>query len=507
MKRIRRLILPTLTMAAMAAPAARPVARWDVIPDQRIDGVFQAGVCAFHEEGVQVQFSLNGKAVGVARKPTFNTRTEVWEFVFPVDTSKLPDGPLTLGAKAAVPDHPEEAYDLPELRLYANGKGSLTVREVVWADSENGDDANPGTEASPLKTLGAAVRKTPVGGTVRLKAGLYSCQGLGGGNRPYWTTIEAAPGVPRDAVEIGPGRPSTDRLRFRGVTFFCDATDGYTPILSGDNGKTRVWLDDCKTWNKKGRWAANANVFGNRYIPYITGGITTEMTNGPDGRIIRGHLVQKIASDVWTGSEKLVVNCRCEDVDPGSTGAHPDFHQSHAKAPGWVENVILYNVSGFDCKCQGLFGTRLRNSAFVNVLFERTPGNYFLSQYSGPMENVLFAHITLVGQNWLWRDGYTPKDVRVINCIFPSMGGKSEEYGGELRVHHCAFPSEKGAYGDDRAIAAPQYADPAAHDYHPDPASAVCTVGMPLQCVPTDLLGKPFGDGPRAVGALAPVPR
>jgi hypothetical protein len=40
--------------------AARPVARWDVVPDQRVSGVFRAGVCAFHEDGVRVAFSLNG---------------------------------------------------------------------------------------------------------------------------------------------------------------------------------------------------------------------------------------------------------------------------------------------------------------------------------------------------------------------------------------------------------------------------------------------------------------
>ena len=507
MKRILPSLLAGLFVLPAAVHAARPVARWDVIPDQRIDGVFRAGVCAFHEEGVQVAFSLNGKAVGVAREPTLNPRTKVWEFVFPVDTAKLPDGPIVLGARAAVPGHDDEAYDLPDLPLYANGKGTLSVPDIVWADAVNGDDANPGTEAQPMRTLAAAVRKTPSGGTVRLKAGVYIPQGLGGGNRPYWTTIEAAPGVPRDDVEIGPGRPSTNRLRFRGITLFCEAEKGYFPILSGDNGHTCVWLDDCKAWNKKGRWAANANTFGNRYIAYVTGGVTTEMMNGPGATLIRDHLVQKIGSDVWTGSSKLVVNCRCEGVDEGNTGAHPDFHQSHAPEPNWVEDVILYNVSGFDCKCQGLFGARLRNSAFVNILFERTPNNYFLSQYSGPMENVLFAHITLVGQNWLWRNGYTPKDVRMLNCILPSMGGKPEEYGEGLRVHHCAFPKEKGAYGTDRTIADPQYADSAARDYHPASGSAVSTAGIQLQCVPTDLLGNPFGDGPRAAGALAPAAR
>ena len=40
----------------------------------------------------------------------------------------------------------------------------------------------------------------------------------------------------------------------------------------------------------------------------------------------------------------------------------------------------------------------------------------FLTQYSGPMENVLFAHVTLVNQTWAWRSSYAPVDVRVYNC-------------------------------------------------------------------------------------------
>ena len=93
-------LLSVLILAAAPAFAARPVARWDVVPDQRVSGTFLAGVCAFHEDGVRVAFSVNGKFVHVANAPTPNPRTRVWEYVFPLDTSKLPDGPVTLGARA-----------------------------------------------------------------------------------------------------------------------------------------------------------------------------------------------------------------------------------------------------------------------------------------------------------------------------------------------------------------------------------------------------------------------
>ena len=487
-----------IALAAAAASAARPVARWDVIPDQRVAGVFRAGVCAFHEDGVVVEFSIDGKAAHVADAPTLNPRTGVWEYVFPVDTSKLSDGPVVLGARARTAGAKPEEYVLPDLPLFANNGGSLTVKETLWVDAAAGDDAADGSEKTPFKTLAAAMRRIPVGGTVLLKAGEYSLSGFkGGSNRPYWTTIAAAPGVARDDIQIGPGRPSTQRLRFRGVSFYCDSEKGYSPILSGENGKHSVWLDDCKCYNRKGRWAANSVTFGNRYVAYVTGGLTTEMCNGPSATLIRDHEVRKITSDVWTGSDKLVVNCTASDVNGGSTGAHPDFHQSHAVDPHWVHDVILYNVTGYKCMCQGLFGVRLRDSAFVNVVFERTKESYFYTQYSGPMENVLFAHVTLLNQTWAWRKSFSPTDVRVINCCMREMAEWSEaglDGSGNkgLLVSNCFYYNPKGVFGLNALSGDPLFANAEASDYSFAPNSPALRNFRPLKCVPVDFRGKPF---------------
>ena len=503
----RTLLLPLLALAAAPALAARPVARWDVVPDQRVSGVFRAGVCAFHEDGVSVEFSLGGQLVCVADAPTPNPRTGVWEYVFPIDTASLPDGPIVLGARAVSLGATQEEYVLPDLPLFANGGGSLSVADTLWVDSASGDDAAEGTEAAPLATLAAAVRRIPAGGTVLLKAGEYSAGGLGGGsNRDYWTTVAAAPGVARDDVQIAKGRPGTQRLRFRGVSLYCDAESSYTAILDGENGSHSVWLDDCKTYNRRGRWAANANVFGNRYVGYVTGGLTTELNNGPDARLVRGHEVRTIASDVWTGTDKLVVNCTASDVDGGSTGAHPDFHQSHAEEPNWVHDVILYNVTGYNCKCQGLFGLRLRDSAFVNVVFERTAESDFLTQYSGPMENVLFAHVTLVNQNWLWRDGYSPVDVRVLDCCMPRMAGHDGTGTNGLLASNNFFYGANGVFGLDALSGDPLFADAANADYALRADSPALANFRPLACVPADFRGVPWpvaASGLRTLGGAS----
>ena len=505
---IFKVVVFVTAFAATAAFAARPIARWDVIPDQRVSGIFRAGVCAFHEDGVSVEFRVNGEIAYIAEKPTLNPRTGVWEYVFPVNTALLPDGPVTLGARAFTLAASPEEYTLPDLPLFANHGGSLTVSDTLWVDSVNGDDTAAGTESAPLLTLKAAVKRIPVGGTVYLRAGEYSAGGLGGGsNRPYWTTIAAAPGVARDDVQIAKGRPGTQRLRFKGVSLYCDADSSYTAILDGENGNHIVWLDDCKCYNKKGRWAANAVVFGNNYIGYVTGGLTTELTNGPGGTLLRDHEVRKIASDVWTGSDRLVVNCTSSDVDGGDTGAHPDFHQSYAVDPNWVHDVILYNVTGYNCKCQGLFGVRLRDSAFVNVVFERTVVSDFLTQYSDVMENVLFAHITLINQTWLWRDSYTPTDVRVYNSLMGRMSsGATVGLDGSgtngLLVSNCFFYRANGSFGLNAISGDPHFADTNASDYALLADSPALANFRPFQCIPTDFRGVPWSDEPSGLRTL-----
>ena len=97
---MKNLAFGVLFLFAASAFAARPIARWDVIPSQRVSGTFKAGVVAFHEKGVKVQFSVNGKQAFTADHPTLNPRTKVWEYVFAFDASKFDDGLVKLGAKA-----------------------------------------------------------------------------------------------------------------------------------------------------------------------------------------------------------------------------------------------------------------------------------------------------------------------------------------------------------------------------------------------------------------------
>lgn len=496
-----------VAVAAQTALAARPVARWDVVPDQRLGETFNVGVCAFHIEGVKVEFRVGGTLVHTALNPTLNPRTGVWEFWLPLDPSGYPDGPLTVDARAIPLAAGHASYDLPSLVLYANSGSSLTVSTVKWADASSGDDSNPGTEAQPYKTLAKAVQNTPAGGAIYLKPGTYSSNALGGGSaRPYWTTVSAAPGVARDLVEVGQGRPGTQRLKWTDLTLFADYTGGYYTILAGENGSHSVWLDNVKTWNKQGRWAAGAITFGNRYVSYVTGGLTTEMANGPGASLIRNHTMTRITSDAWTGGEKLVVNCSVADIDPGATGAHPDFHQSYSVAPDWTENVILYNVRGTECISQGLFGSRLRHAAFVNVMIEKV-NTVMVSQYGGPMENVLFLHMNIIDQSWLWRgtgpNAYTATEVKVANNIFQAMSLAEDATAAGLALDHNHFVDAGRTMGTDVTTGSAHYVDPATNDYRIADTSPAHGTGRTLQCVPADINGDPFDPANRNRGCHA----
>jgi hypothetical protein len=493
--------LPQTVRAEDAPNATRPVAAWDVVPYQILDKPFNVGVVAFHETGCKVEFTISAKGAtdvtATADNPTLNPRTNVWEFWTAIDPAKFPDGPIEVKAKVIPLDPKMITRELDPLPLYANAKGSLKFPEPLWLDGDKGDDSAAGTEAAPLKTLAGAIKKATDGQTIYLKASKsYSANKLDGGlKRNYWTTITAAPGVKQEDVEIGPGRPGTDKLLFKNVTLYSNPEKrGYNTILGGEQGRSIVWLDNCKCYNKKGRWEGGGNTFGNRYVPYITGGITTEMNDGPGAVLMRDHKIIKITSDAFTGAD-VAINCSVDDINPGKTGAHPDFHQSYAPDPNKPNTVILYNVRGTNCISQGFFGHNLKDSAFVNCLFVKGD-TVMVSQYSGPLDHVLFLHITLPNQTWLWRDGFKATNDFMLDCIFTSMSDTKGADTTSLTRDYNHFIKSDKKFGEHVTEGDPNFVDPAAFDFHLRPDSPAAGSAEPLQCVPADIDGKPYGNKP-----------
>ena len=413
-----------------AFAASRPVAQWDVVPYQRVAEPFKAGVVAFYDKPFRVEFTVNGKKVASVDRKSVNDRTKVDEHWFLLDPSKfdvdgLKDRVLKLGAKAVADDG--ASYSLPDVVLYWDGDGKTGSKKVAWVDPKDGIDYSVGTRDKPVKTLRQAVKVAGDGGTVRLlRPGFYQAERIGGGNgRKFWTTILPADGIKRKDIQIKGGRTGCDKLHFKDVTIFSDITSGVSYALGGVDENSVCWLEGCLVRDKGGRSAGRSYTFGNKMTGYVTGGVTTEMGDGPRGKIVRGHLIKCISGDAFSGEDCLAVNCKLDDVDCTGVMDEPAFHRSQGIQGAWTHDVVLANITGTQCGCNGFIGLKLRDSVFSNITLETIgPERRFVSRYAWEMENVWFDRVSVTGQEWVWfkatnnNGNFTPTDVRVTGCSF-----------------------------------------------------------------------------------------
>ena len=436
----RTLLLAALVLAASrgAFAAQRPVAQWDVVPFQRVSEPFKAGVVAFYDKPFHVEFTVNGKAAASVDRKSMNDRTKVEEHWFLLDPAKfeptaLKDRVLRLGAKAVADDGTN--HRLPDLVLYWDADGKTGSKKQMWVDPKEGIDYSVGTREKPLKTLKQAVKLAGDGGTVFLmRPGPYTAERIGGGNgRKFWTTIMPDEGLKRKDIHMKGGRTGCDKLRFKDVTIYSDIVNGTTYALGGVDGDSICWLDGCLVRDKGGRTSGRSYTFGNKMTGYVTGGVTIDMGDGPRGKLVRGHLIKNISGDAFTGDDCLAVNCKLVDVDSTGVMDEPAFHRSQGIQGAWTHDVILANITGTECACNGFIGLKLRDSAFSNITLETTgPERRFVSRYAWEMENVWFDNVKVTGQEWDWfkaknnNGNFTPTDVRVTGCSF-ELPKKSED--------------------------------------------------------------------------------
>ena len=427
---------PAISLAALFAAAglfaATPVAKWDVVPNQRFKGVFNAGVVAFHESALEVSFSVNGKVVHTAARKELNPRTDVTEYVFPVDSSLYGDRKLVITAEVKAKGG--EAISLPPITLYSNEKGTMGSRTNIWVDVENGIDYAEGTESAPVKTFAVAMRKCGDGGTIYCKKGIYPVNRMGGGYaRRFWTTIRPAPGLSAGDVKVRGGRPATDLVRFKDVDVFVDVAGTHGMLIAGEGSLRTVnaWFDNCRLYNKRGAAAADVSPFGNKLSAYVTGGVSARLKNGPCyAKLVRNHKVRQITSEAFSGNDMLVVNSSVVGVDPGTDiEAKPAVFAGCAITPEWLHDIVFYNVKCEGVQGNGLLGTRVRDSAFVNVSINGG-GKENYTRFSDRMENVLFVNVRQPALEWDWHQGnvkkpgaYVPVDVRVYGCKARDMYG------------------------------------------------------------------------------------
>ncbi|MEM7624111.1 MAG: hypothetical protein AAF333_00635 [Planctomycetota bacterium] len=372
------------------------IARWDVVPRQLVEGVFEVGVVAFHVRGIDhVDFRVNGGNWQTVSEMSFNPRTGAEEYFLPIDTTALNDGAFTVEA-VAVPTAGKPRV-LETLTLFANNSG--------------------GAEGSTLRVGPSRAHKNiprlsdvPGVTTILLDPGTYSMMSGTGGPSDRWVTIKPAEGVSRDQVVFNNGgRPGVKYIKLENVTIrMSDTKENLVLARSGFGGQGNLWVHDSKVIGAASRQGAS---LANKYKLWITDTVMHSMTNGPQGsELVRNVHVSHILSDSFSTS-KLVVNSSVDDVDAGTSGAHPDIYQPFSPDEP-LENIIIYGLeatnagTAFWAGGRIPSGTRLENMAVVDVeVYTRQPeGNAHINTQFGMSSNhVLFDNFNLIGQTFNWR--------------------------------------------------------------------------------------------------------
>ena len=380
-----------------AGADAKAIARWDVVPYQTFDGLFEIGVVAFHINGIdRVEFSLDGGPWTAVKEMTLNPRTNVVEYWVALDAARSPDGPVEVRAIAypqkGVPRVLQGSLDEPlnvtrgmhSIPLWANAEG--TLREIILhVDSINGnDDTGDGSLARPYATIARA--GTAAGGqasasdavVLRLAQGEYVLhKGTGGlSHVEQWTTIEPEPGVAPSAVRMV-GSETGALTSMRRVRFHRVAVRGVfrIPVLT-------LWFDDidydgmdlsnggqvvAKAWSPGGIW--------------ITGGTSTgsaRVLRGAD--FYRDHRVIQCSTSPF-GDGPCTLYSRCDAYV--LTQFHGDVWHwlvgtTDATSDAADANIIAYNVVAEDFATQGIYASvhpteligtpvHFNNVAFVDI--------------------------------------------------------------------------------------------------------------------------------------------
>ncbi len=503
-------------------PSTQVIGNWDVVPYQTFDERFQLGVVAFHEQGVDVVFSVGGNEVDRVENPTWNGRTSVYEYWTALEASDYPDGPITVSA-VIEPDCPgHESRALEDLTLFANSGGTLTNDTIAWVDCAAGNDnSSDGSESSPYATIEKALVEVGSGGTVYLKAGLcYELTSLyPEAAFDRWTTVQPAPGVTRQQVQIladsdfsstATGRFAQNMVRWKNVGIFSQSDANYSTVLYLESGH-HGWLDGAELYEKEGAFAeTNPWSGGDGHRVYLTDAHLHNLTNA-GFTFGRDVLISDIASDVFRArSDIFSVNLTVRDIDPGESEAHPDFFQFY-DPDGVLENVVIYNTVVTNMDAQGIFGGpgSLSDVAFVNLLMEKDPADSAsTSQLTGNWNHVLLWHVTTVDSGFLLREVDNLNNFFIQNGSFHSLHHGSETTLPGFTIDHNRFATliwsqQNGPMGSNASEGDPGYADVGNDNYRPAPDSPLCGAGVPLPGVPADVEGNLYHPATPALGAFA----
>lgn len=443
---------------------AQAIARWDVVPFQKFDGVFEIGVVAFHMNGIdRVEFSANGGPWLTVEEKTQNPRTGVWEYWAELDASQFEDGPIEVRAivypEAGVPrvlggpifqDGPYDTYIPAEgfargehsMFLHANAGGSLEgpvfyVRPAQPGVIEgNGSSENPFTRIVDAMTAITSNPSNEHGRVVLLAAGEYQFGPKPSGSQIHpafadsYVMITAADGLEAEDVLIRCDAavisPREARVHWRRVSF-----DSAHNRVEG----TLPWFEDVLFFDSIG-WTNGAALRPVVSEYYATGCHAEDKLYAFTGAaMVRDCSAERISGDVFQNSY-FVLRSTVKNVDGAILPHHTDLMQFFGDA----ENLIYYDIIAEQLnQTQTLFlqpthqatiGApvyEMRDSAFVQISAFNVPvwqngvnwGGTPWSQMQSRFNHVLFEDVQLPNQRFFLRDDMqTNQTWHAKNVIF-----------------------------------------------------------------------------------------
>jgi len=425
---------PTATPGPTPAPQTRltPIARWDLVPRQRINAgeTLNVGVVAFSMHGIaRVEFHVTGQGYTgvspkVATSMTYNDQVDVWEYWVPISASEFSgDGAISIeavvhGRDGGVRDKNTTPGDgLEQLKLYVRTGGS-TAWVTPNSTSQAGQLGNRGRPYASIDQALAAIAAANGGrcdhGTVMLLPGVHDYRG----DYPTlittadaWVTIRSESGDPTTTtVTRATGAMIAHWLHLQGVTLR-EAKDLVHGSSYPNRNELRVWLDRCMVEGGASgdQFPVGGSVRGGHwYTECVIRDQRRASGLGQNHKLMRNLTITDTREDCFQ-SVPFGVNVRVDGVDPGSFAdpEHADVIQGPpaiGTGNAQIHNWIWYNVVATDLHYQGIFvrsATTSRNNAFVNCLFEmRSPIRNDVSgrgtTFAGKYDHLLFWHCSFV---------------------------------------------------------------------------------------------------------------
>lgn len=381
------------------------IADWDVVPYTAFNDSFNVGVVAWHinQAGIdRVDFSVNGGTWTSVRDMATNPQSGVVEYYATLRAELFNAGPVEVRAIAyPVVGQP---VVLSNMKLYADPTDSFAGK-LRYVTTTGNDSTGNGTQGNPFRTISKAATSLQSaygnadGGTIYLGAGSYDATHNVDTSQTH-LTIAANPGLTRNQVSITNWSGTRTRLtHVQGVTL----RTGLPVRSTSDLGQ--AWIDNSDLIGggrlDQEQWVAPQ--WNGTY--WVTGAYMTDVdiSNSFDGQrnaaLIRNAKIHGIGSNFITGTWTSI-NVECWDVDPGSSGAHPDVYHGYGALP---DTIIMYGVQAGVRNNDGLGASRGINAfdspgsnlAIIDTIVDCHAG-WGTSLELGNCDNVLIKDSTFI---------------------------------------------------------------------------------------------------------------